>query len=205
EKHNLNSPPKGVTYTPNKIVTPADAAAVLAASLGPPLKDNFINYDNRRLHYQSYPYKYNNEEKSKRQLRRSLSFNHSNPHQTSTNQVIDVAEVLSAAVSFTRENNRILDRLSDEFRSDNENDMDSDDSDSWQHSSRSGREIENEIAKLANQLESMKQKFEMQIISKNRLIEELEYELKKSEKKKRSEIELMDNQIKSQIKAIDEL
>ncbi|CAG8731499.1 16568_t:CDS:2, partial [Dentiscutata erythropus] len=209
EKHNLSSPPKGVAYTPNKIVTPADAAAVLAASLAP--KDNFINYDNRKLHYQSHPYKYNNEEKSKRQLRRSSSFNHSNPHQTSTNQVIDVAEVLSTAVSFVRENNRKLDRLSDEVRSDgqsSENDMDSDDSDSWQHSSRSRREIENEISKLATQLESMKQKYEDQIRGKNRLIEELEYSLKKSEKdgkKKRSEIERLENQLEAQRRAIDEL
>ncbi|CAG8650295.1 1998_t:CDS:2, partial [Racocetra fulgida] len=66
EKYNLSSPPKG--YTPNKIVTPADAAAVLAASLTSH-KDNFINYDSKKLYY-SHPYKYNEEKPSKRQLRR---------------------------------------------------------------------------------------------------------------------------------------
>jgi len=201
----LSSPPKGVAYTPNKIVTPADAAAVLAASLAPPLKDNFINYDSRKFH------KYN-DEKSKKQLRRSLSFNQSNnPHQTSTNQDIDVAEVLATTVAFLQENNRKLDRLSDEVRSDgqsSEYDMDSDDSDSWQQSSRNRREIENEITKLAAQLESMKQKFEEQIRGKNRLIEELEYALKKSEKdgkKKQNEIKRLESQIEAQRRAIDEL
>ncbi|RIB19164.1 hypothetical protein C2G38_2245315 [Gigaspora rosea] len=128
----LSSPPKGVAYPPNTIVAPSDAIAVLAASLAPPLKDNFINYDSRKFH-----------EKSKKQLRRSLSFNQSNnPHQTSTNQDIDVAEVLATTVAFLQENNRKLDRLSDEVRSDgqsNEYDMDSDDSDSWQESSNKGK------------------------------------------------------------------
>ncbi|CAG8487888.1 6763_t:CDS:2 [Scutellospora calospora] len=214
--NNLSSPPKGVTYTmpltPNKIVTTADAAAVLAASLSPH-RDNYMNYDSRKLHYQSHPY-----EKPKRQLRRSssLSFNHSNrqtsPNQTSTNPAIDVAEVLATTVSFVRENNRKLDRLSDEVRSDgqsSENDMDSDDSmDSWQPSSGSRKEIENEITKLAAQLDSMKQKYEEQIRGKNRLIEELEYALKKSEKdgrRKRTEIERLENQIEAQRRAIDEL
>ncbi|CAG8490005.1 9312_t:CDS:2 [Cetraspora pellucida] len=197
EKYNLSSPPKG--YTPNKIVTPADAAAVLAASLTPH-KDNFINYDSKKLYYS--PYKHNEEKPQKRQLKRSHSFNQS------TNQVIDVAEVLATTVSLVRDNNRKLDRLSDEVRSEqsSENDMDSDDSDSWQPSSR--REIENEITQLAAKLESMKQKYEEQIRGKNRLIEELEYALKKSEKdckKKRNEIERLEIQIEAQKRAIDEL
>ncbi|CAG8609226.1 24557_t:CDS:1, partial [Gigaspora rosea] len=199
----LSSPPKGVAYPPNKIVTPADAAAVLAASLAPPLKDNFINYDSRKFY-----------EKSKKQLRRSLSFNQSNnPHQTSTNQDIDVAEVLATTVAFLQENNKKIERLSDEVRSDGQsseydNDMESDDSDSWQSSRSQRREIENEITKLAAQLESMKQKFEEQIRGKNRLIEELEYALKKSEKdgkKKQNEIKRLESQIEAQRRAIDEL
>ncbi|CAG8720339.1 12886_t:CDS:2 [Dentiscutata erythropus] len=120
EKHNLSSSSKVVAYTPNKIVTPADAAAVLAASLAPPFKDNYINYD----------------------------------------------------------------------------------------SSRSKREIENEITKLAAQLEGLKKKFEEQIRGKNRLIEELEYALKKREKNDKSkggEIERLENQIEAQRKAIDAL
>ncbi|GET00077.1 kinesin, putative [Rhizophagus clarus] len=211
-------PPKGMNFTmPTKVVTPADAAAVLAASLNTPPYNNstYINHD-KKLNYQHHPHKYSVDEKqSKKQLKRSISFNHSNrstsPRQTAS---IDVAEVLATTVSFVRENNKKLDRLSDEVRSDgqsSDNDMDSvmsDDSmESWQFSSNN-REIENEIAVLGIQLNDMEQKYKEQIRGKNRLIEELESAWKKSEKdvrKKDAKIERLENQVEASRRAIAEL
>ncbi|CAG8572905.1 13620_t:CDS:2, partial [Racocetra fulgida] len=192
EKYNLFSPPK--VYTPNKIVTSADAASLTSH------KDNYINYDSRKLYY-SHPYKYDEEKQPKRQLRSSNSFNHS------TNQAIDIAEVLATTVSLVQDNNRKLDQLSDEVTSEqsSESNMDSDDNYSWQSSRR---EIKKEIDELAAKLESMKKKYEEQIHSKNRLIEELEYALKKSEKdgrRKRTDIERLETKIEAQKRALDEL
>jgi len=184
-------PPKGMNYTmPTKVVTPADAAAVLA-SLTQNNNSTYINHD-KKFNYQQHPHKYTVDEKpSKKQLKRSVSFNHSNrpisPRQTASNSYnIDVAEVLATTVSFVRENNKKLDRLSDEVRSDgqsSDNDMDSvmsdDDSmDSWQQPSNN-RDFENEIAGLGIQLNDMEQKYKEQIRGKNRLIEELEITWKK--------------------------
>ncbi|CAI2170992.1 19147_t:CDS:2 [Funneliformis geosporum] len=197
-------PPKGINYNsmphPTKVVTPADAAAVLASA--------YINHDKKHSH------KYT-AELSKKQLKRSISFNHSNrsisPRQTAPNPYIDVAEVLATTVSFVRENNKKLDRLSDEVRSDGQSsdyDMDSDDSmDSYQQSSNNG-EIENEIQMLAVQLDDMEQKYKEQLRGKNRLIEQLENSLKKSGKdlkKKRIEVERLESQLEAAKRAINEL
>uniref|UniRef100_A0A1D1Z0P0 ERC protein 2 n=2 Tax=Anthurium amnicola TaxID=1678845 RepID=A0A1D1Z0P0_9ARAE len=212
-------PPKGMNYTmplpPTKVVTPADAAAVLA-SLTPPYNNStYINHD-KKFNYQHHPHKYSVDEKqSKKQLKRSISFNHSNrpvsPRQTTSNPYIDVAEVLATTVSFVRENNKKLDRLSDEVRSDgqsSDNDVDSvmsDDSmDSWPQSNNN-REIENEIVMLAEKLNDMEQKYKEQIRGKNRLIEELESALKKTAKKKRLEIERLEGQLEDKRQEIERL
>jgi len=215
-------PPKGMNYTmplpPTKVVTPADAAAVLAASLTY-TNSTYINHD-KKFNYQQHPHKYTVDEKpSKKQLKRSVSFNHSNrpisPRQTASNSYqIDVAEVLATTVSFVRENNKKLDRLSDEVRSDgqsSDNDMDSvvsDDSmDSWPQSSNN-RDFENEIAGLGIQLNDMEQKYKEQIRGRNKLIEELEFTWKKTEKdnkRKRQEIERLEGQLEIAKRAITEL
>ncbi|CAG8570594.1 14978_t:CDS:2 [Acaulospora colombiana] len=206
-------PPKGTNYmplTPTKVVTTADAAAVLAASLAP------LNYD-KKMHHQTHSHKYTSDEKPKKQLKRSVSFNHSN--QSVSPRVapyIDVAEVLATTVSFVRENNKKLDRLSDEVRSEglsSDNDADSylsDDSiDSWpQQSGVNNREIENEITMLSVQLDSMEQKYKEQLRGKNKLIEELERALRKREKddkKKSLEIERLEGQLEASRRAITEL
>jgi len=105
-------PPKGMNFTmPTKVVTTADAAAVLAASLTPPYNNStYINHDKKLNHHH---HKHSVDEKqSKKQLKRSISFNHSNrstsPRQTAS---IDVAEVLATTVSFVRENNKKLDTV----------------------------------------------------------------------------------------------
>jgi chromosome segregation ATPase len=200
---------------PTKVVTPADAAAVLA-SLTPPFNNStYINHD-KKLNYQHHHHKYPVDEKqSKKQLKRSISFNHSNRSTSPRQTAIDVAEVLATTVSFVRENNKKLDRLSDEVRSDgqsSDNDMDSvmsDDSmESWQLSSNNNREIENEIAVLGVQLNDMEQKYKEQIRGKNRLIEELESAWKKSEKdvrKREIKIERLENQLEASRRAIAEL
>jgi len=201
---------------PTKVVTTADAAAVLASLT--PYNNSYINHD-KKYNYQQHPHKYTVDEKqSKKQLKRSISFNHSNrpisPRQATSNPYIDVAEVLATTVSFVRENNKKLDRLSDEVRSDgqsSDNDMDSvmsDDSmDSWQHSG-SNRDFENEIEGLGFQLNNMEQKYKEQIRGKNKLIEELESAWKKSEKhvkKKSLEIERLESQLEVAKRAISEL
>ncbi|CAG8438388.1 11340_t:CDS:2 [Funneliformis caledonium] len=209
-------PPKGINYNsmppPTKVVTPADAAAVLA-SLTPPFNGAYINHDKKHSHKHTV-----DDKLSKKQLKRSISFNHSNrpisPRQTAPAPYIDVAEVLATTVSFVRENNKKLDRLSDEVRSDGQSsdyDMDSDDSmDSYQQSSNNG-EIENEIHEiqmLAVQLDDMEQKYKEQLRGKNRLIEQLENSLKKSgkdQKKRRIEVERLESQLEAARRAINEL
>jgi len=193
-------PPKGMNYTmplpPTKVVTPADAAAVLASLTTPHNNSPYINHD-KKFNYHKYSV---DEKQSKKQLKRSTSFNHSNrptsPRQTASR--IDVAEVLATTVSFVRENNKKLDRLSDEVRSDgqsSDNDMDSDDSmDSWQQSSNN-REIENEIAVLGYKLNDMEQKYKEQIRGKNKLIEELQSFWKKDVRRKNQEIERLEKEV----------
>lgn len=212
-RHSFISPDEKPLKMPTKVVTPADAAAVLA-SLTPPYNNStYINHDKKSHHHHKYPV---DEKQSKKQLKRSISFNHSNrstsPRQTAS---IDVAEVLATTVSFVRENNKKLDRLSDEVRSDgqsSDNDMDSvmsDDSmESWQFPNNNNREIENEIAVLGVQLNDMELKYKDQIRGKNKLIEELESAWKKSEKdvrKKDNKIERLENQLEASRRAIAEL
>ncbi|CAG8637850.1 11255_t:CDS:2 [Acaulospora morrowiae] len=215
DKHNPPSPQKGINYmplTPTKVVTTADAAAVFAASLVPQL-----NYE-KKLQHQTPSHKYTSDEKQhKKQLKRSISFNHSNPvspRQTPINPYIDVAEVLATTVSFVRENNKKLDRLSDEVRSeghssDNDSYFSDDSTDSWPHqSSGSNKEFENEITMLSVQLDSMEQKYKEQIRGKNKLIEELERTLKrrdKEDRKKCLEIERLEGQLEASKRAIAEL
>ena len=152
-------PPKGMNYmppVPTKVVTTADAAAVLASLTT--YNNTYINHDKKHSH------KYIADDKSStKQLKHSIDFNHFNrpvsPRQTAQNQpYIDVAEVFATTVSFIRENNKKLDRLSDEVRSEgqsSDNDMDSDDSmDSYQRSSNNGdnEDIVDEIKESGTEL-----------------------------------------------------
>ncbi|CAG8699766.1 5941_t:CDS:2, partial [Funneliformis mosseae] len=108
---NDKKPLKDINYNsmppPTKIVTPADAAAVLA-SLTPPFNDTYIYHDKKHSHKHTV-----DDKLSKKQLKRSISFN---PRQTAPAPYIDFAEVLATTVSLVRENNKKLDRLSDEIR-----------------------------------------------------------------------------------------
>ncbi|KAG9286392.1 hypothetical protein G9A89_014558 [Geosiphon pyriformis] len=229
--------PKGVNNSPTNYLTPeqiADAAAVLAQLATTPSKDTSI----LNMFNNTPPTKYLVDEKpSKKHLKRSLSFNHSSrptsPRQqtSSSSAYIDVTEVLATTVSLVRENNRKLDKISDEVRSEgnyseNDNDYWSDE-DSWQQEEEDDDddegeyeqedqqvsgwkkgEIENEIQSLSVQLVSMETKYKEQVYGKTLLIQELENALETSEKdsrRKRAEIERLEGQLEASRRAIAEL
>ncbi|RHZ89743.1 hypothetical protein Glove_11g69 [Diversispora epigaea] len=215
EKHFSSA--KGISYNmhPTKVVTTADAAAVLAASLAPLAPH--LNYDKKSHHqhqHQSHSHhKYTSEEKSlkspQKTLKRSISFNHSNrpvsPRQTN----IDVAEVLATTVSFLRENNRKLDWVSDEFRndgfsSDNDSYLSDDSTDSCSNpdsynNSESNKELVSDLKSLSFELESVKRRYREQINGKDQLIEGFKHTLKQFE----IDNQRKDDQIAEQMKRIE--
>ncbi|CAG8522450.1 2717_t:CDS:2 [Ambispora gerdemannii] len=228
------------------------AAAVLAQLATTPSKDtsylnvfqspgNATKYLEEKPQLSQLPSQYHQQQQqippSKKHLKRSVSFNHSSrptsPRQqtTSASSYIDVAEVLATTVSLVRENNRKLDKITDEVRSESNpsnsdgigdgNFSDNEDVDYWSeegpeddyedyagNAAPYNRNIANEILTLSNQMENMEYKYREQLVGKEKLIKELEIAFRESDKDSRlkaAEIKRLEQQLDASRRAITEL